>query len=324
MKLPVFRIENITKAFGKHIVLKDLSINIYKGEIIGIAGASGAGKTTFLNTLIGFLKPEEGSVLYYQDKVLSTEKTEQYQPVIKKLRTVKQLYGFASQTPSFYGELTTVENLRFFGSLHGLDKKTIHSNTRTLLRLMELNDARDIRAKRLSGGMERRLDIACALMHDPEVLILDEPTADLDPLLRDHIWELIKKINKKGTTIILSSHHLGELELLCDRVAFLKNKHFEKIGTPETLKKEFDIEQEIIIQTAKKEYSELIKKLKHKHITSVNKHENNLIILTRKPEKVLKFILTVITKQKQKLEFVDIVNPSLDDIFVKMWSRGEK
>jgi ABC-2 type transport system ATP-binding protein len=182
-----------------------------------------------------------------------------YKSVYDQQKLVKRIYGFASQVPSFYDELTPNENLEYFGMLYNLDKHTIRSNKKILLDLMELEHAADIPSKNLSGGMERRLDIACALMHDPDVLILDEPTADLDPVLRGHIWDLMRKLNKKGTTIILSSHHLSELEELCDRVIIIKNGQIIAQGNPESLKKKFVTEQEIIVQTEPGDYQTIQK-----------------------------------------------------------------
>ncbi|MFW6378589.1 MAG: ABC transporter ATP-binding protein [Nanoarchaeota archaeon] len=321
MPNPIFRVKNLTKAFGKMVVLDDISLDIRSGEIIGLIGASGSGKTTFLNTLIGFLRPEGGDVEFRLSHLLSTSDSEIYRSVFSKQRMVKQIYGFASQVPSFYGELTAKENLRFFGNLHNMSSDAIDANMKTLLELMELKEARNVKAKKLSGGMERRLDIACALMHDPEVLILDEPTADLDPLLRHHIWQLIRKINKKGTTIILSSHHLIELENLCDRVALLKDSKLKAVGAPRDLKERFVVEQEIVLQTRDETYEALKENLTHKHISDIAIYDNSLIIKTLKPSLIMEYCLKTVRQQGDQITFIDIKNSSLDDVFVKLWGE---
>ncbi|MFP4118454.1 MAG: ABC transporter ATP-binding protein [Candidatus Woesearchaeota archaeon] len=320
----IFRVQKVTKAFGSRVILDNINLDIVSGEIIGLIGASGTGKTTLLNTLIGFLRPEEGDVLFRRDHLLSTSDSEIFRSVFQKQQVVKQVYGFASQVPSFYGDLTTQENLKYFGNLHNLSKDAINSNVKTLLELMELKDAHDVKAKKLSGGMERRLDIACALMHDPDVLILDEPTADLDPLLRNHIWELIRKINKKGTTIILSSHHLNELESLCDRVAFLKNGKLAAVGAPDKLKEDFVLDQEIALQTKEREYEKLTGKLKHKDIKDIKVKNNFLLIYTQKPEVIIEHALKTIRKEGQQLTFINITNASLDDVFITIWKKKAK
>lgn len=321
---PIFRIENISKAFGNHVVLDDLSLDIYAGEIIGIIGASGAGKTTFLHTMIGFLKPDKGDVLFRQDHLLSFREAFAYKSVFKKQSFVKKVFGFASQVPSFYEELTTKENLEYFGSLQNLNKEAIDTNSETLLNLMDLKQASNVKAKNLSGGMERRLDIACALMHDPDMLILDEPTADLDPLLRNHIWELVRKINKKGTTVILSSHHLTELESLCDRVAIIKEGKLIALGKPEELKKKFILKQEIALQTVPGNYNEIVAALKEKKIIDVEVKNNLIHIHTTSPEKTLSDVLLTISKKKEKLAFIKVTSASLDDVFISIWKNDKK
>lgn len=321
---PIFRIENLSKAFGNHVVLDDLSLDIYAGEIIGVIGASGAGKTTFLHTIIGFLKPDKGDVLFRQDHLLSYREAFVYRSVFKKHSIVKHIFGFASQVPSFYEELTAKENLEYFGSLHDLTKEAIETNSETLLGLMDLKRASNVKAKNLSGGMERRLDIACALMHDPDVLILDEPTADLDPLLRNHIWELVRKINKKGTTVILSSHHLTELESLCDRVAIIKEGKLIALGKPEDLKKKFILKQEIALQTVPGKYKDIVEALNRKKITDVEIKNNLIHIHTTSPEKTLSEVLATIAKKREKLAFIKVTSASLDDVFISIWQKDKQ
>lgn len=324
MSEPIFHIQNVSKSFGNHQVLKDINLDIYSGEILGIIGASGAGKTTFLNTLIGFLKPDKGDITFRLNHLLSYKSAYIYKSVYKRQQLVKKIYGFASQVPSFYEELSANENLEYFGLLHNLDKETINSNKKTLLNLMELEKAANVPSKNLSGGMERRLDIACSLMHDPDVLILDEPTADLDPLLRRHIWDLIKKINKKGTTMILSSHHLAELENLCDRIIIIKNGEIVAKGKPEDLKKRFVLEQEIIIRTQSGNYQSLIATLSKKGLKNTTIRNKELLIYSNKPETDLFKILSVIKSKKEKLKFIKVAGKSLDDVYLSIWKNGGK
>lgn len=321
---PVFKVQNVSKSFGTHVVLDDINLDIYSGEIIGIIGASGAGKTTFLHTLIGFIQPDKGDILFRLDHLLSYRNSYIYRSVFKKQQMVKKLYGFAAQLPSFYTELSAKENLTYFGLLHNLNMDAVRSNAETLLNLMDLKKDAKTLAKNLSGGMERRLDIACALMHDPEVLILDEPTADLDPLLRNHIWELIRKINQKGTTIILSSHHLTELEALCDRVAIIKEGKLIAIGKPEELKKKFIIEQEITIQTIPGKYKSLVKSIPKKNINRIRVANHSLHIYTANPETVLAQVLGTLKKKREKLSFIKVTSASLDDVFISIWEKDKK
>lgn len=324
MSEPIFKVRGVSKAFREHVVLDNIDLDIYSGEIIGIIGASGAGKTTFLNTLIGFLRPDKGDIQFRTTHILNHKNSYVYRSVFKKQNIVKKVYGFASQVPSFYDDLTTRENLEYFGLLHNIAKDTIKSNAETLLNLMDLTYAASTLAKNLSGGMERRLDIACALMHDPDVLILDEPTADLDPMLRNNIWQLIKKINQKGTTIILSSHHLSELEVLCERVAIIKDSKILAVGKPEELKKQFMVEKEIVLQSHPGNYKKIIKNIPKKNISKIDILNHTLHIHSNKPEQLMLDVISTLKKEKEELTFINVNSASLDDVFISIWEAKDK
>jgi len=232
----LYKIEGISKVFGNNYIFNNVSFSINEGEVFGIIGGSGSGKTTLLNLLVGFLKPDKGEIKY-RDVHMLDRNDNLFNSVSKKQSHLKKIYGFASQTPSFYPNLTVLENMLYFGSLYNLSKDNAKSNAEQLLDLMSLTQAQNTISKRLSGGMQRRLDIACSMIHDPEILILDEPTADLDPVLTSKIWELLKVINKQGTTIIVASHELSYIEHLCDRVAIIRDGEIAAIGKPSDLKK---------------------------------------------------------------------------------------
>ncbi len=320
---PIFKIQNIIKRFGTQIVLDGVTFEIKKGEIFGLIGASGSGKTTILNTIIGFVRPDSGDVLFRFEHLLDFEKAVAYRSVYKKQQSVRKLFGFASQMPSFYNSLTIKENLEYFGSLYNLSKDALKTNVETLLNLMELKNYENMKAKNLSGGMERRLDIACSLIHDPAVLILDEPTADLDPMLREHIWTLVKKINKKGTTVIIASHHLAEIENLCTRIAILKDKKIIDVASPDAIKNKYSKIQEIHLESYPGNYEKIIEKFTKKNI---KKHEikgTRLTLFTEKPQKVFHELFNLLDKNKEQIIDIKVGKPSLDDIFIFL-SKNEK
>jgi ABC-2 type transport system ATP-binding protein len=315
---PIFKIEKVSKSFLGHQVLKNISLDVMPGEIIGIIGSSGSGKTTFLNTIVGFIRPDNGDVKFRLNHLLTYKNNAIYRSVYDKQSVVKTVYGFASQIPSFYEELTTKENLNYFGVLHNLSKDAINANSETLLSLMSLQQSTNIQSKNLSGGMKRRLDIACSLIHDPEVLLLDEPTSDLDPINRNHIWSLIKKINAKGTTIILSSHHLNELEEICDRIAIIKDGEIIAIDDPDALKKQFIKQQEIIFKTSPGKYENLTKDIPNKYVIDLKIKDKNIHIHTKDVEKVLMDILEAVKRNDEKLKSIRVVGESLDDVFINI------
>ncbi|MBR9690278.1 ABC transporter ATP-binding protein [Candidatus Woesearchaeota archaeon] len=319
MPNPILRFKNVTKAFGDTVVLEGINLDIFSGEIFGVIGASGSGKTTFLSALIGFVPVDTGDVMFKEEHLLDFhDSNEPFRSIFSKIKDVKKVFGFASQTPSFYLKLTVYENLEYFGTLYGLTKDARKTNINTLLNLMELKNKQDTLAENLSGGMQRRLDIACALMHDPKVLILDEPTADLDPFLRKHILKLIRKINKKGTTIILSSHNLAEIETLCTRVGILHKTKFLAVGTPDQIKEKFSKNEEIHIETFPGNYEKLSKKFKNKSIDRMEDKGTELVIYTSKPETVLHQALHIIESSNESLIDVRLSKPSLDEVFLSL------
>jgi len=307
------------KDYGERPVLKGLNFEVRRGEILGLIGASGAGKTTMLNLLVGFIPATKGGVYV---NVPRKNKAERYN-VSKKPLLVNKLYGFASQRPSFYEKLTVRENLTYFGSMYGLSPDAIKKNSDILLRLLELQVSQHVIADNLSGGMKRRLDIACALIHNPSILILDEPTADLDPVLRNQIWEIIKRVNMRGTTIVLSSHHLNELDTLCNRIAILKDGHLADIDSPDKLKLKYNKEQEIMVESYPGNYDELSKEIKNENVSSVGQEGTYLMIKTEEPEKIISHVLASMKKHRETLIDIKLNKPNLDDVFTSIYG-GKK
>jgi len=325
MEQPVIlKIKDISKRYKKKKVLSNINLEIYQGEIFGIIGMSGVGKSTFLQTIIGILHPDSGDVLFRPEHLLRVSKESiLYKSVYYQRKAVKNLFGFATQTPSFYPDLTVEENLKYFGSLYNLSKDILHSNIETALTLVALNDEGKIIAKNLSGGMKKRLDIACAIVHDPDILILDEPTADLDPILREQMWDLIRKINSTGTTIIVASHFLEEIENFCDRVGILYDANMKNYGTINTMiKKYFDFD-EIHLETVPGMYNNLMKAINNKKL-NIEKIENmghKIVIYCKKAEAVLKPVLTVAESLKENILGVTINKPKLKNVFEKITNR---
>jgi ABC-2 type transport system ATP-binding protein len=325
MEETIIKISNLSKRFGKHIILSNINLDIKNGEIFGIIGSSGSGKTTMLNMLIGFLEPEVGDIFFRPDQVIDFTKTgTPFRSIYCMPKILKKFFGFAAQMPSFYSKLTVKENLEYYGQLHGLPKDVLQHNIKNLLNFVELEDAENILAGNLSGGMQRRLDIACALIHDPKVLIMDEPTADLDPILMHHVWSLIRKINKKGTTVILSSHNLTKLESLCDRIAILHNKSIVSVGEPDKLKDGYSQSEEIEIQSYPGKYEKIMKKIKSKSIEKMEIKGHKLIIITKQSERILHDVLHKIESAKENLIDVKLSKPSLQDIFLEVARKKEQ
>ena len=316
-KRVVFDVRNVSKSFKQNHVLKGVSFKVERGEILGIIGASGSGKTTALNLMVGFLRPDQGAVFF---TYLRQDGQEKVFNVLDKPLVVNRGYGFAAQHPSFYEKLTVRENLEYFGRMYGLPGRTIRANGETLLRLMGLKASQYVLASDLSGGMKRRLDIACAMIHNPGILILDEPTADLDPVLRNQIWAVVKRINMRGTTVILSSHHLNELDTLCNRIAIIKDGSLVDIDSPEKLKLKYSKVQELLIETYPGSYEKLVPKLKGKNVTTIGQEGTYLILKTEEPQRLIKDLLPILEKEGEQLLDIKLNKPNLDDVFVTIYN----
>ena len=217
-------IDRASKRFGDDFALEDVSVAVREGTILGIIGPSGAGKTTLVRLMTGALTPTDGEI-----RVMGED------PVHFKRRTRERI-GYMPQSFSLYPDLTTRENVDFVASLFGLLWWRRRRRTRQVLELVDLWSVRDRRAGKLSGGMQRRLELATALVHDPAVLFLDEPTAGIDPLLRATIWRELARLRDEGRTLLVTTQYVGEAEQ-CDAVLLISDGGVVAAGTPEDLRR---------------------------------------------------------------------------------------
>ena len=318
----LIKFKNLQKRFGRKVIFKDVNIEIKKGELYGIIGMSGSGKTTLLKTMIGFLTPDFGDILFYshEDQV--------YKSIFKNSQEVRRTFGYATQVPSFYPKLTLIENLHYFGRLYGLSTDTIKDNSEKLLELIDLKEHKHKLAQEISEGMKKRLDIACSLMHNPRILLMDEPTADLDPVLRRETWKLIKGILKMGTAVIVASHILSELESACDRLSMIHNAKIIATGTPDQLKKSYSHKkQEIHLESTPGKYGPIARKLssyKGLRLDTMKIMDGKLIIRTADAEETLYHLLQIIKKSTEKIINVDIKKPSLVEVFEALYKKEEE
>lgn len=220
----VVKLEGLIKKYDNKPVVDGLTLEIKEGEIFGLLGPNGAGKSTTMNMICSLLKPTAGNIeLFGMD-------------VKKDSKKIKPLIGYIPQDLAIYGNLKAWENVELFTSLYDVKGKDLKVAVDSALEFVELTDRRNSYAKTFSGGMKRRLNIACALGHKPKLLIFDEPTVGIDPQSRNFILERIKKANSDGTTVIYTSHYMEEVEAICTRIAIMDNGKIIAIGTKEELK----------------------------------------------------------------------------------------
>ncbi len=200
-------VSNISKAFGATQAVDDVSLEIHPGEAFGLLGPNGAGKTTTLSMMVGLLTPDSGTVLIDDQNPADA--------------AVRENIGIAPQALSLYEELTALENLKFFGQLYKQSATNLKQRIEWSLEFASLTDRRNDLVKTFSGGMKRRLNMAIALIHDPQVILFDEPTVGVDPQSRNHIFDCIEKLKSEGRTIIYTTHYMEEAQRLCDRIAIM-------------------------------------------------------------------------------------------------------
>ncbi|GBE92192.1 ABC transporter ATP-binding protein [Nostoc cycadae] len=231
-------IKNLNKSYSRRQVLQDLSLHIEPGEIYGLLGANGAGKTTTINIICNLLKADSGDVIINQQPISDA---------------TKKIIGIAPQENLLYKTLTCEENLKFFADIYGLDRKIRQEQIQTTLAAVNLLDRAKSPVETLSGGMQRRLNIAVALVHQPKLVILDEPTTGLDIESRYEIWELIRQLSNQGISILLTTHLLEEAERLCHRIGILKNGQILAEGSLAQLRNLIPAAEIVVVQTSQKE-----------------------------------------------------------------------
>lgn len=247
MNLPVLSLDKVTKKYDSKTVVNQISLEINKGEIFGLLGPNGAGKSTTMNMICSLIKPTSGniSIFGYDNK--------------KDMSKIKGKLGYIPQELAIHGNLKAWENVELFAGLYGLKGRDLKKAVDESLDFVGLSEHRNGFAKNFSGGMKRRLNIACALGHKPELLIFDEPTVGIDPQSRNYILEKIRYINKTGATIIYTSHYMEEVEAICSRIAIMDTGRIIALGTKEELislitdsKKDMSLEEVFLTLTGKR------------------------------------------------------------------------
>jgi ABC-2 type transport system ATP-binding protein len=288
---------NVVKRYGELTAVDDVSITVGHGEFFGILGPNGAGKTTLLEIIEGLRQADAGSV---------TVLGEQVWPRNPKLL---HKFGVQLQATAFFERLTTREQLNTFAALYG----TAPGRVDEMLEMVALTDKASTQAEKLSGGQQQRLSIACALIHDPEIVFLDEPSAALDPQARRNLWDVLRAINERGKTVILTTHYMDEAESLCDRVAIMDNGRILQLGAPAELVRELDAPVRISVEAGalSVESARAID-----GVDEVTGDTVSTVMATRRPSAVLAALA-----EDDALAGLQVRGATLEDVFLELTGR---
>jgi ABC-2 type transport system ATP-binding protein len=310
MSEEVIKAEGLTRVFNKHLTAVDhVNFSVKQGEIFGFLGPNGAGKTTTINMLITILKPTEGKA-----SVLGFD-------IAKQDCDVRNVIGVVPQEYTADEDLTGLENVLLCSDMYGIPRNVAKERAADLLKLVELTNFKDKKVQTYSGGMRRRLELACGLINRPKVLFLDEPTLGLDVQTRTATWDYIRKLKKEfGMTLFMTTHYLEEADALCDRVAIIDNGKIVVVGSPEELK--HSLGGDIITLGIKEDadVSELIRKVEN--VKDVKKENGSYRIKAERGEVTAPFIIEALRRKGYTVTRLSLTEPTLNEVYLEYTGRS--
>ncbi len=305
----LIEINNLTKSYGSFNAIDDLSLYVEKGKILGLLGPNGSGKSTTINCILSLLNFEKGTIKIFGKEM----KPNSYD--------IKAKIGVVFQDVAVFDELTVYENITYFCGLYIKNKKQRVQYVEDAIKLTGLEDFKKFRPKQLSGGLLRRLNIACGIAHKPELIFLDEPTVAVDPQSRNNILEGIKELNKNGATIVYTTHYMEEVEQLCNRIAILDKGKVIAIGTKEALKELTTMGEKITIEVSSIENSNLDKIKSMNNIIDVKCEDNTLYVTYKKGEDNLENMISFLKENNIKYTKIFSELPTLNDVFLELTGK---
>lgn len=303
-------VKNLVKRYKDFLAVDNINLSIEEGEIFGLLGPNGAGKSTTINSLTGMTRVDSGDIKIFGMDMKNNE------------REIKRKLGVVPQDIAIYEDLAACENLSYFGRLYGLKGSELKDRVNKALEFTGLIDKKKNYPKKFSGGMKRRLNIACAIVHHPKLIIMDEPTVGIDPQSRNHILQSIKKLNKMGSTIIYTSHYMEEVEEICTRILIMDHGRVIAKGTKDELKSLVSVDERIDMELSSVNYTitEKIKNLNGVIDCSVN--GSRLKVRSKKQSKALGKIIEIVSAADIEILSLNAEKPSLEGVFLTLTGRS--
>lgn len=308
--MKILSIKNLEKKYGDFIAVDNISLDVNEGEVFGFLGPNGAGKSTTINIISGLIKSNSGEIEIFNKQLKRFEKE------------IKKKVGVVPQSLAIYEDLSAEENIEFFASIYGLKGVALKESVEYALEFTGLTEHRKTKAKNFSGGMMRRLNIACGIAHKPKLVIMDEPTVGIDPQSRNHILESVKKLNREGCTIIYTSHYMEEVENICDRIAIIDKGKIIAEGTKEELISLVSETQSLEVQVGD---ISLISEQEIKNIKGVKNitiKEDVLTINSIREVNNLNLIISLLTTKNIKIKNIGYRDINLETVFLNLTGRN--
>lgn len=305
----VIEVKNLTKKYKKLTAVDNLSLSVGEGEIVGLLGPNGSGKSTTINCILSLLSYDAGEI-----KIFGKEMTPNSLDLKRKI-------GVVFQDVAVFDELTVYENINYFCGLYINDKDTCAKYTNEAIELVGLEDFKNFVPKKLSGGLLRRLNIACGIAHKPKLIFLDEPTVAVDPQSRNNILDGIKKLRENGATIIYTTHYMEEAEILCDRIVILDHGKIIAEGTNDSLKDLVAVKEKITVEVKSAHPSLEVEISKLKDVIDIKSSGNNIVILYKDAKKNLAELVALLNDKKIDYEKIYSERPTLNDVFLELTGK---
>jgi len=296
----IIDIKNLSKSYNDILAVDDVSYNVAKGEMFGLVGPDGAGKTTTIRTLCGLLIPDSGEI-----EVLGYN-------LLKERKKIQNKIGYLSQKFSLYGDLTVDENIEFFADIHGV--KDYENRSNELLEFTRLTPFKDRLAEKLSGGMKQKLALACSLIHKPQIIFLDEPTTGVDPVSRRDFWKILSNLLKEGITIFMSTPYLDEAER-CNRVALMSNGKIISLDTPQKIKGSLEKD---VIEIVCNKIREAYKLIQQNFPFEIQMFGDRINIIVDEYETDYKRIEKLLNDNSIEILNHRLITPSLENVFIHL------
>lgn len=300
----------LRKVFKGKTAVEEVSLYLDKGESIGLLGPNGAGKSTTISMISSLLKPTSGDVRFNGRSIVNNP------------QDIRKVLGVVPQEIALYEELSAYENLKFFGRIYKLKGKLLESKIQEVLEMVGLRERQKELIKTFSGGMKRRINIAAALLHDPQIVIMDEPTVGIDPQSRNHILETVRLLNReKGTTVLYTSHYMEEVEQLCSRMYIMDHGRVIASGTQEELRRILSGEDTLLIQLNEPSPELAQELLTWKPIRQVEETDSGLKLIVLKQSRILAQVVQAAERLGVQIVNIHVHTPSLEDVFLHLTGR---